>query len=42
MFLLDGVVDLGSFIGNYNYQPIVDDIQEFKCSRTTILPSLVR
>jgi hypothetical protein len=30
MFLLDGVVDLGSFIGNYNYQPIVDDIQEFK------------
>jgi outer membrane receptor protein involved in Fe transport len=30
MFLLDGVTDLGSFIGNYNYQPIVDDIQEFK------------
>jgi outer membrane receptor protein involved in Fe transport len=30
MFLLDGVVDLGSFIGNYNYQPIIDDIQEFK------------
>ena len=30
MFLLDGVIDLGSFIGNYNYQPIVDDIQEFK------------
>ena len=30
MFLLDGVSDLGSFIGNYNYQPIVDDIQEFK------------
>jgi len=30
MFLLDGVTDLGSFLGNYNYQPIVDDIQEFK------------
>lgn len=30
MFLLDGVNDLGSFIGNYNYQPIIDDIQEFK------------
>lgn len=30
MFLLDGVVDLGSFIGNYNVQPIVDTVQEFK------------
>jgi len=30
MFLLDGVVDLGSFIGNYNVQPIVDAVQEFK------------
>jgi outer membrane receptor protein involved in Fe transport len=30
MFLLDGVNDLGSFIGNYNYQPIIDDVQEFK------------
>jgi len=29
MFLLDGVHDL-AFIGNYNYSPIVDDIQEFK------------
>ncbi len=29
MFLLDGVNDL-AFIGNYNYSPIVDDIQEFK------------
>jgi hypothetical protein len=28
MFLLDGVVDLGSFIGNYNVQPIVDAVQE--------------
>jgi hypothetical protein len=30
MLLLDGVNDLGSFIRNYNYQPIADDIQEFK------------
>jgi outer membrane receptor protein involved in Fe transport len=30
MFLMDGVVDLGSFIGNYNVQPIVDAVQEFK------------
>jgi hypothetical protein len=30
MFLLDGVVDLGSFIGNYNVQPIIDTVQEFK------------
>ena len=30
MFLLDGTVDLGSFIGNYNFQPIVDTVQEFK------------
>jgi hypothetical protein len=30
MFLFDGLVDLGSFIGNYNFEPIVDTIQEFK------------
>lgn len=30
MFLLDGVNDLGSFIGNYNFEPIVDTVQEFK------------
>jgi hypothetical protein len=30
MFLLDGTNDLGSFIGNYNYSPIVDSVQEFK------------
>lgn len=30
MFLMDGAVDLGSFIGNYNVQPIVDTVQEFK------------
>jgi hypothetical protein len=30
MFLMDGIVDLGSFIGNYNVQPIVDNVQEFK------------
>ena len=29
MFLLDGVNDL-AFVGNYNYSPIVDSIQEFK------------
>ena len=29
MFLLDGVNDL-AFIGNYNYSPVIDDIQEFK------------
>lgn len=29
MFLLDGVNDL-AFLSNYNYAPIVDDIQEFK------------
>ena len=29
MFLLDGVNDLGSFIGNYNFAPIVDTVQEF-------------
>jgi len=29
MFLMDGVNDL-AFLGNYNYAPIVDDIQEFK------------
>ena len=30
MFLLDGGNDLNSYNGAYNYQPIVDDIQEFK------------
>jgi hypothetical protein len=30
MFLLDGVNDLGSFIGNYNFTPIIDTVQEFK------------
>ena len=30
VFLLDGVNDLGSFIGNYNFEPIVDTVQEFK------------
>jgi hypothetical protein len=30
MFLLDGVIDLGSFIGNYNISPIIDTVQEFK------------
>ncbi len=30
MFLLDGTVDLGSFIGNYNFPPIVDTVEEFK------------
>jgi outer membrane receptor protein involved in Fe transport len=30
MFLMDGVVDLGSFIGNYNVSPIIDAVQEFK------------
>src|SRR5580698_7428935 len=30
MFLLDGVDDLGSFIGNYNFAPIIDTVQEFK------------
>jgi outer membrane receptor protein involved in Fe transport len=29
MFLLDGINDL-AFLGNYNYAPIIDDIQEFK------------
>jgi outer membrane receptor protein involved in Fe transport len=29
MFLLDGTNDL-AFLGNYNYSPIIDDIQEFK------------
>jgi hypothetical protein len=29
MFLLDGSNDL-AFLGNYNYPPIIDDIQEFK------------
>ncbi len=30
MFNLDGINDLGSYSGTYNYEPIVDDIQEFK------------
>lgn len=30
MFYLDGANDLGSYKGTYNYEPIVDDIQEFK------------
>ncbi|HSU31461.1 MAG TPA: TonB-dependent receptor [Bryobacteraceae bacterium] len=30
MFLLDGINDQGSFIGNYNFEPIVDTVQEFK------------
>ena len=30
MFLMDGVVNLGSFIGNYNISPIIDVVQEFK------------
>jgi Carboxypeptidase regulatory-like domain len=30
MFLLDGVNDLGSFIGNYDFAPIIDTVQEFK------------
>lgn len=30
MFLLDGSNDLGSFIGNYNFAPILDTVQEFK------------
>lgn len=30
MFLLDGVNDLGSFIGNYNFAPVIDTVQELK------------
>jgi hypothetical protein len=30
MFHLDGINDTGSYDGTYNYEPIVDDIQEFK------------
>src|SRR6267142_2895200 len=30
MFVLDGANDLGSFIGNYNFAPIIDTVQEFK------------
>lgn len=30
MFALDGANDLGSYSGTYNYEPIIDDIQEFK------------
>ncbi len=29
-FLLDGVNNLNTFLSTYNFQPIVDDIQEFK------------
>lgn len=29
-YLLDGLNDQGSFVGNYNVAPIVDQIQEFK------------
>jgi len=30
MFLLDGANNLGSFLGNYNFAPIIDTVQEFK------------
>jgi hypothetical protein len=30
MFLLDGSSDLGSFLGTYNFAPIIDTVQEFK------------
>ncbi len=30
MFMMDGVTDLGSFIGNYNIAPILETVQEFK------------
>jgi hypothetical protein len=30
LFLLDGINDLNTMLGMYNYAPIVDDIQEFK------------
>jgi hypothetical protein len=30
IFLMDGIIDLGSFIGNYNVSPIIDVVQEFK------------
>ena len=30
LFYLDGMADTGSFIDNYNYQPMIDQIQEFK------------
>ena len=30
LFVLDGANDLGSFIGNYNFAPIIDTVQEFK------------
>jgi hypothetical protein len=30
MFLLDGGNDLNSYNGAYNYEPIIDDVQEFK------------
>ena len=30
LFLLDGVNDLNTMLGMYNYSPILDDIQEFK------------
>ena len=37
MFLLDGMNDL-AFLGNYNYPPVVDDIQEFKVQSHNDLP----
>ena len=30
LFLLDGVNDLNTMLGMYNYSPIIDDIEEFK------------
>ncbi len=30
MFLLDGIVNIGGYTDTYNYQPVIDDIQEFK------------
>lgn len=30
MFILDGSNDLGTYKGTYTYEPIIDDIQEFK------------
>ncbi len=30
LFLLDGINDLNTMLGMYNYSPIVDDIEEFK------------
>src|ERR1022692_1763312 len=30
LFLLDGINDLNTMLGMYNYSPIIDDIEEFK------------